>query len=281
MSVLPWPGVRAWPGAERAGGQERDQQDERRQVGRPEDRRQLAAAHAARARDPATAAGRRDGPARRRVGARAARRRAGDGGRRPRRASAASRPGMSNGGERRATGRGHDGHGRVRRAPGSAGPSGRSVRRSEVLVVRSVALGRGQRHARAGRRRSRASRAGRRTTCPRRSIRAPAASGAASAAPKPHTSRIVDRPPTPGGNVRPASSRTSAGRAPSTVSVEDRGRATSHAVDAAGVGLVVGDLAVAVGVEAEAGLEGRDLGLVDDDVEQDPVGLDPDARRSG
>ena len=45
---------------------------------------------------------------------------------------------------------------------------------------------------------------------------------------------------------------------------------------APGVGLGVGDLAVAIGVEAEARLERRDLGLVDDDVEQDPIGLDAD-----
>ena len=46
---------------------------------------------------------------------------------------------------------------------------------------------------------------------------------------------------------------------------------------ATGIGLGVGDLAVAVGVEVEPRLEGGDLGLVDDDVEQDPVGLDADA----
>ncbi len=48
-----------------------------------------------------------------------------------------------------------------------------------------------------------------------------------------------------------------------------------------GVGLGVGDLAVAVGVEVEPCLEGRDLGLVDDDVEEDPVRARPGCRCSG
>ena len=46
--------------------------------------------------------------------------------------------------------------------------------------------------------------------------------------------------------------------------------------DPLGLGLVVGDRAVAVGVDPELLLEGRDLGLVDDDVEDHAVGLDPD-----
>ena len=80
----------------------------------------------------------------------------------------------------------------------------------------------------------------------------------------------------PGGKVSPASVE---GRAPARVAVDaqrERRRERLAGGDAPGVGLGVGDLAVAVGVEVEARLEGRDLRLVDDDVEQDPVGLDPD-----
>ena len=67
-------------------------------------------------------------------------------------------------------------------------------------------------------------------------------------------------------------------RAPRSVDGQRQARLERRACGRApGVGLGVGDLAVAVGVEAEACLEGRDLGLVDDDVEQDPVGLDADA----
>ncbi len=46
--------------------------------------------------------------------------------------------------------------------------------------------------------------------------------------------------------------------------------------DPAGFGFAVGHVAVAVRVEVEPCLERRDLRLVDDDVEQDPVRLDPD-----
>ena len=38
------------------------------------------------------------------------------------------------------------------------------------------------------------------------------------------------------------------------------------------------DVAVAIGIEPETGLECRDLGLVDDDVEVDRVRFDPDPR---
>ena len=65
------------------------------------------------------------------------------------------------------------------------------------------------------------------------------------------------------------------GRAPSTVR-PSAGCERRRRRPPAGVGLGVGDLAVAVGVEVEACLEGRDLGLVDDDVEEDPVRLDAD-----
>ena len=53
------------------------------------------------------------------------------------------------------------------------------------------------------------------------------------------------------------------------------GLALAHST---GVGLLVGDFAVAIGIEAQPSLERRDLGLVHDDVEQDPIGLDPHAR---
>ena len=67
-------------------------------------------------------------------------------------------------------------------------------------------------------------------------------------------------------------------RAPRSVNGERQARLERRAGRRApGVGFGVGDLAVAVGVEAEACLEGRDLRLVDHDVEQDPVGLDPNA----
>ena len=93
----------------------------------------------------------------------------------------------------------------------------------------------------------------------------------------PHTSRIVDSPPTPGGKESPASTTVSAWAVPSTVSASD-GRELLAGGASAGVGLGVGDLAVAVGVEVELRLERGDLGLVDDDVEEDPVGLDADPR---
>ena len=67
MSVLPWPGVRAWPAPSADRGQERDEEDERGQVGRAEDRRQVAA----RSRHP--------GPRRRRPPNRCGRRRGGAG----------------------------------------------------------------------------------------------------------------------------------------------------------------------------------------------------------
>ena len=70
------------------------------------------------------------------------------------------------------------------------------------------------------------------------------------------------------------------GATPPTVRSSD-GVRPSHAVDAAGVGLGVGDLAVAVGIEGEARLEGRDLRLVDDDVEEDRDPARPGSRRSG
>ena len=91
---------------------------------------------------------------------------------------------------------------------------------------------------------------------------------------------MVDSPPTPAGKVRPASVSGERRAAP----VDHEARAiggASRRRHPAGVGLGVGDLAVAIGVEVEAGLEGRDLRLVDDDVEEDPVGFDADARRSG
>ena len=47
---------------------------------------------------------------------------------------------------------------------------------------------------------------------------------------------------------------------------------------AAGLQLGVRDLAILVRVERLPRLEGRDLGLVDDEIEGDPVGFDPEPR---
>ena len=70
-------------------------------------------------------------------------------------------------------------------------------------------------------------------------------------------------------------------RGPMAWRFPSRASASDGASDIAGghasrVRLVVGDLAVAVRIEVEACLERRDLRLVDDDVEQDALGLDPD-----
>jgi hypothetical protein len=59
-------------------------------------------------------------------------------------------------------------------------------------------------------------------------IRLPAPSGPVAAL-NPHTIRIVDSPPTPGGKVRPASVRVSASAVPSTVSASE-GSSPSQAV---------------------------------------------------
>ena len=126
---------------------------------------------------------------------------------------------MSNGGERRAAGRGDD---RDRRVGERLGQQVRRVGGQPAeasSAVRSVPSTAGQRHAGARRPRSRASRAAPGTTCRRsRSACRPRAVRPASTA-KPHTMRIVDRPPTPAGNVRPASvERRAFDATPSTVS---------------------------------------------------------------
>ena len=65
--------------------------------------------------------------------------------------------------------------------------------------------------------------------------------------------------------------------APSTIEFQGR-RERLALADSAGIGLGVRDVAIAVRIECEAGLEGGDLRLVDDHVEEDAVGLDPDPR---
>ena len=104
----------------------------------------------------------------------------------------------------------------------------------------------------------------------------PLASGAARSTRKPHTWRIVETAGA-GGNARPASARVSVCATCPTRRSRDPRRSSQRAY-ATGLDLLVGDLAVRVGVEVEACLEGRDLGLVDDDIEQDPVRLDAHAR---
>ena len=124
--------------------------------------------------------------------------------------------------------------------------------------------------------RSRASRAAPANDASANVTLAPSASGAARSTTKPQTWRIVERPPAPGGKASPASVSVSDSATPSTRRSND-GRRPSQQHLAAGVDLGVGDLAVTVGVEVESRLEGRDLRLVDDDVEEDPVGLDAQA----
>ena len=89
--------------------------------------------------------------------------------------------------------------------------------------------------------------------------------------------RIVDRPPTPGRECQAGLGQREV-RCDAADRQSQRRLETVAGGDPPGIGLLVGDLAVAIGVEVETRLEGRDLGLVDDDVEEDPVRLDADAR---
>ncbi len=133
-------------------------------------------------------------------------------------------------------------------APGSAGSSGRSAGGSRCVVVRRSPLAAFKVTPdpleTISRQPSRSA-----YEVSAKSTVAPVARGDASATLKPHTIRIVFSPPTPFGKVSPASSRTSDCGAPSTRQRE-AGRQRRAGGRPPGVGLGVGDLAVAVGIEA-------------------------------
>ncbi len=258
-------------GPERGGGQDRHEQDERREVRRAEDRGQVAAPDTAR-HGAGGRGGDRDGRCRRRERATGWGRRAGHG-RDRRGAGQRCRVRDVEGGQGRTTGRGDDGHGPVVES------LGQQVRRVVGQAQRragrpQLAGGGGQGHAGAGGHDLAPAEAiGRRAV----RVRDPAAGRQRSgqrhveATHHPHRGEAAD-----------------AGREREPRLVEDErlggtvdGQAEVGSELLAGrlatdIRLVVGYLAVAVGIEPEARLEGRDLGLVDDDVEPDRLGFDAD-----
>ena len=111
----------------------------------------------------------------------------------------------------------------------------------------------------------------------RNEIVVPSVIGATSAASNAQTMRSVDSPALPAGNAMPASTSRIGVADPAT---EKAQVATDRRAARLPRGRQLGcrQGAIRIGIERLPGLEGRDLGLVDDDVEQHPRRLDPDPR---